>query len=156
MRREWINDGKPRDTSVEIFKANMSTSTSEQKTPKSKFSLTVLNSEKPSMDSQFNDNIEDLYSATPPKKSQERTDLLGTSDTDDSLFLSIDEKDNPTVEEPTVEEDDLDMLLAEDCQQTTVKTDHSNSSLAWKAVDESIDDDYDNDMEAMAEMNNDW
>ena len=86
----------------------------------------MLNSEKPSVDNQFNDNIEDLYSATPPKKSQERTDLLGTSDTDDGLFLSIDKNNNPTAEEPTVEEDDLDALLAEECQQTTVQTDRSN------------------------------
>lgn len=86
-----------------------------------------------------NNNDDDLYSATPPTKPQVRPDLPGGADINDSLFMS--------------DEDNLDALLAENFQETPTKSAHH---LAVERKDEGSIANFDHDMEAMAEIDDQW
>ena len=147
MRKEWINEGKPKgtleDISISTMKESMNApSTSKpDEAPKSKDPTAQLQT--PSADAT---NDDDLYSATPRIPSSARWQPAPG----DSLFISDDESgDHPP-------DDDLDLLLAEDSMKDLsarpVASDHHDGRT--KSVRR--EDNFDDEMEAMAGMDDIW
>lgn len=143
MRREWINECKSRNTSDEISKPRAQIPTSERTSSKSQNGLTVAFDTREHLETPIanieNNNDDDLYSATPPRKPQETSGLSRASDiNDDPFFLE--------------EENNLDTLLAENFQETPTRSAHDETFLAMERKEEGVEQDFDYGIEAMADM----
>ena len=146
MRKEWINGGKPRDT-LESFGSGGEKSVTQQTSskPRQDQSTAAKPTERSRTPPNGNtiDVDDDLYEAT-PEPAREDPSTKGKETSKESLFMSDDEEagDQPP-------EDDLDALFAED----DMKEATSAAAPAAK-VQESPgrDDNFDDEMEAMAGM----
>lgn len=150
MRREWINEGKPRDeyrdADVPHKVQKVPRATGEWEDQASAANRRSLSADGDRHESPAAASDEDLYSAS-PQRPQNKTSQQAPLDTTSTLFLpSADIDDQPP-------EDDLDALLAE---QDSVDNDHSlfTSTAQTRNEDEpsSRRDKFDDDMEAMAEL----
>jgi len=158
MRMEWINEGKPRASTQDdsIFdEPNLPARSDEREKTASRvapiFEKTATERPKtPVVDEDA--EMDDLYDATPRAPRQKSIEggtqalLPGASA---SIFGPA--KNVATVDEPP--EDDLDALLAEEeMLQAEAAKSKPNSTADKPAVDASFDDE----MEAMAEMDDMW
>ncbi|KAL8694215.1 MAG: hypothetical protein Q9218_001102 [Villophora microphyllina] len=149
MRREWINEGKPRDKYLDppgeaegLQRTDEGSREMETDGNQPKIS-TNMGIEVSSAASDSNGR--DLYSASPRQKRDKGTQQL-PSDTAETLFL-------PTDDHPP--EDDLDALLAEDDFIINKYTLTSNAQPEEKTKEPSKGDNFDDEMEAIAETD-DW
>ncbi|KAL8662781.1 MAG: hypothetical protein Q9202_004382 [Teloschistes flavicans] len=152
MRREWIDEGKPREAYLD-----METSREAQnlerggRIPREKGNgadqpPTNLGKDAPFAGS--DSNYEDLYSVSPRQKRDKATQQQPVEPAE-TLFLPIANDD----EHPP--EDDLDALLAEDDIQIEKQLIISNDHSEEKTNESSPRDTFEDEMEAMAEMD-DW
>lgn len=148
MRREWINEGKPQDKSEECLKKNEELVRQEPKSPKPQESLS--DNQQRSTTPFANDvDDDDLYFAT-PRNPTHRTDLASKDSLKESLFLS----ENEAASQPS--EDDLDALLAKD-NQNLISGDLVNGSHpAPQGRNRRLEVDFEDEMEAMADMDDMW
>ncbi|MCJ1261352.1 chromosome segregation in meiosis- protein [Lobaria immixta] len=146
MRREWINEGKSRDKSEEGLRQTEEQATQEQNSPKPQESLSNKQQRSTTpLANQIDDD--DLYSATPRNPNQ-RTDLALKDGFKESLFLS----ENEAASQPS--EDGLDTLLAED---NLISRDPDNGShQALEGRNQRLEADFEDEMEAMADMDDPW
>lgn len=148
MRREWINEGKPQYTSEDGLKKKEEMVTQEPKSPKPQESLSD-NQQRST--TPFTNDVDDhdLYSAT-PRNPTYRTDLVSKNSLKESLFLS----ENEAANQPS--EDDLDALLAED-NQNLISGDLDNGSHpSPQGRNRRLEVDFEDEMEAMADMDDMW
>lgn len=151
MRREWINEGKPARGTVEeadvVLDEDPSMDKQEHRGLDDVTSGTVGDAR--SRTPPANDADDDLYSATPQavqdQRRREREAKAGKS-----LFLSDDEGDA----EPG--EDELDALLAEDEFHQDGGISNSTVPRASSDADGRSGDDFNDEMEAMAGMDDMW
>lgn len=148
MRREWINDGKPQDKSEEGLRETEKLATQEQKILKPQESL-PNNQRRPTTPFANDIDDDDLYSAT-PRNLNHRTDPVSKDNFKESLFLS----ENEGASQPS--EDGLDALLAEDKQNLISKGPDNGSHPAPEGEKQRLKTDYEDDMEAMADMDDMW
>ena len=150
MRREWINEGKPQYTSEDGLKKieglELVTQGSKSRKPQESLSDIQQRSTTP-----FANDIDDhdLYSAT-PRNLTHRTDLVSKNRLKESLFLS----DNEAASQPS--EDDLDALLAEDNQNLISGDLADGSHPAPQGRNRRLEVDFEDEMEAMADMDDMW
>lgn len=150
MRKEWISEGKPRETledhgSVRKGPDAQQTSSNFQKDQPA--AQPTGRSRTPLAGNAVNADQEDLYGATPePAKKDPSTKAKENSK--ESLFMSDDEEAGG---EPP--DDDLDALLAEDDMKEATST----TTPAPVAQESPIrDNNFDDEMEAMAGMEGMW
>lgn len=152
MRREWINEGKPGPGTVEeadvVLVEDSSIDKQEHRGPNDVTSGTVCD-ERPRTPPPANDADDDLYSAT-PQAVQEQRRREREAKAGKSLFLADDEGDG----EPG--EDELDALLAEDEFQQDGGISSSIVPRVSSHADGRRADDFDDEMEAMAGMDDMW
>ncbi|KAI9843002.1 MAG: chromosome segregation in meiosis- protein [Pleopsidium flavum] len=168
MRREWINEWKPESSCVEGTDADQNISTGnipsqgvasngDRRGRRAEFPTSADRPTTPRTQQRSRtpprgilEADDDLYSATPGAVRQtnplpQQRDLM-----DHSLFVTEDE----TGAQP--EEDELDMLLAEDAAQD----DHRQTGRAQdhesRAVESPVANDFDDEMEVMAGMDDMW
>ena len=161
MRREWIKDSKPRDRedqqkpkdSTEQENAR-GDSIPEPSLPNSGFENNKT--EKSSIT-----NDADLYDATPEPPNTVRGEQKGKTLQRQSLFLSDDQDDALPPEDDLdalLAEDDLDALLAEDAQKETSlnlnNAEYPNQLSSSKTTPP--DENFEDEMEAMAGMDDMW
>ena len=146
MRKEWINEGKPRD-SLEDFRSGGKKSVTQQTSskPRQDQSPAAKPTKRPRTTPNGNaiDIDNDLYGATPePAREDPSTKRKETSK--EKLFMSDDEE---ACDQPP--EDDLDALLADDDMKEATST-----AVPAVKAQESLgrDDNFDDEMEAMAGM----
>lgn len=148
MRREWINEGKPQDKSEEILRQTEELVTQEQKSRKPQEILSN-NQQRSTTPFASNADDDDLYSATPRNPSH-RTDLVLKDSFKESLFFS----ENEAASQPS--EDGLDALLAEDNQNPISRNPGNGSHLAPGGSNQRLEADFEDEMEAMADMDDMW
>ena len=141
MRREWINESKPQDKSEESLRQIEEMATQEQKSPKPQGCLS--NSSTNAVDD------DDLYSAT-PRKPKNGTDLASRDKTRESLFLSENEAASQA------SEDSLDDLIAENNLNLLSRDIHNESVLEPEGRSQRLEADFEDEMEAMAGMDDLW
>ncbi|MCJ1468696.1 chromosome segregation in meiosis- protein [Pseudocyphellaria aurata] len=148
MRREWINEGKPRDQSEKVLRQPRELATQKQNSlePQESVSNNLERSKTP-LANDFDD--EDLYTAT-PRKSNHKTDLAPKESVTESLFLS----ENEAASQPS--EDDLDALIAEDEQNQMSLGSENRSHPAPEGRTQKLDAGYEDEMEAMADIDDMW
>lgn len=149
MRREWINEGKPQESFEENRQLDTHAPGSRPKSPapQERSSAAVTSQERPTTPVIGIPNDNDLYSAT-PRKTPDGIDPPRNSDRNEDLFLSGDENNK----QPS--EDDLDALLAEDEQMRSKKVVQGDVNVNQDRT--GVDDNFDDEMEAMAEMDDLW
>lgn len=148
VRREWIKEGKPQDKSEEILRQTEELATHEQKSPKRQQSLSN-NQQRSTTPFANNVDDDDLYSAT-PRNPNHGTDLASRDDFKESLFLS----ENEAASQPS--EDGLDALLAEDNQNLIRRDPDSGWHPAPVGRNQKLEVDFEDEMEAMADMDDMW
>ncbi len=147
MRREWINEGKPKDRMAGNETAPKKLAIRPPDSQASKDQMTVAN---PGMGLQelsvFGDNDNESHEVTPKPHDVEES-INDRTHPAESLFVSDGEDldDQPP-------EDDLDALLAED--QTKLAS--SPKTVLPIADAPRIEDDFGDEMEAMAGMEDMW
>lgn len=148
VRREWIKEGKPQDKNEEVLRQTEELATHEQRSPKRQKSLSnnQLCSTTP-----FADNVDDddLYSAT-PRNPNHGIDLASMDDFKESLFLSENEAASQ------LSEDGLDALLAEDNQNLIRRNPDHRWHPAPEGRNQTLEADFEDEMEAMADMDAMW
>lgn len=137
MRREWINESKPRDKLEEASKQSPEPNPNHQP-PKSR-SLDVQQ-RSTTLTANASDEDEDLYSATPRKTDRRNGNHAATKE---SLFLS----DN---------EDDLDALLDEDGLDEISGNSGAESHPKSDGQIEMSENEFEDEMDAMAGMTGMW
>lgn len=155
MRREWINEGKPKDR----FADSSADSGRPAKPQQSELQRRPSNSDENATERPNIDTAPTSSSTSPfqheepnPVNSQslqgKRKEVKHDAKGEDSLFISDDEGgDQPS-------EDDLDALLAEDEQEDSAKgTDRGETAAVKQPV---VTNDFDDEMEAMAGMEDMW
>ena len=148
MRREWINEGKSRD-SLENSRKEALSPAKEKMTPKSRGEQYPAH--EPSKRLQTPDLINaeesDLYAATPKAPGEDEGSKRNAAGAE-SLFVSDDEG---TSDQP--QGDDLDALLAEDEMRNPARTEflraRGEKSLRGG-------ENFDDEMEAMAGLDDMW
>lgn len=153
MRREWINEGKPqerfRDINTPQDGREATTAGEELKNKRKIIDDCVITEESGPRRSSIS-NEEDLYVATPPRQQHV------TNQHSPRASLSAD--DNPDKDDENgVPEDDLDALLADTGTDLHKQfpTDGAPSNRQ-KATLLNKDNDFDAEMEVMAEMDEMW
>ncbi len=167
MRREWINEGKPRNSRIEdtdppqkVLTENIPSQGAASNVDRrggrvesATFADSPTTQPRQRPRTPPGDTLEaddDLYSATPGAVRKTKPPPQRAVPNDDILFVT---EDN-TGAQP--EEDELDMLLAED----TAKDDHRQAGHAHgntsRAVASPAADDFDDEMEVMAGMDDLW
>ncbi|KAL9588910.1 MAG: hypothetical protein Q9203_002281 [Teloschistes exilis] len=152
MRREWINEGQPRKErlDVELFgEAQNLQRAGEMRREKGNGAIqppTDLGKDVHFDAGSSNDG--NLYSASPRHK-RDRATQQQPSDPAETLFLSMANDDK------YLPEDDLDALLAENENETEKQTLTSNAHFEEKRNESSSRENFEDEMEAMAEMD-DW
>lgn len=149
MRREWINEGKPRsrfeDTDL-LQDSRRITKGSETARPDSIATSANQTFENSNMRHPSASAEEDLYKATPPRRKQ-------TTGYDSVIESTSMDQTPPKDADADVPDDDLDILLAE--TSWTRKRDAPPvlaSANQEDATQFSNEDDFDDEMEVMAEM----
>ena len=154
MRREWIDEGKPRN----IFDNNTSKDTTGPKAPQleTKSDSLSLNPDRATQDADNSAGLDlgDLYSGTPEPPGRNGNVSNDNHGQNDALFLSDDDHD-PQLQDDDM--DDLDALLAED----SLRESHSSTTAKEQKQSTSNkapikDDNFDDEMEAMAGMDDMW
>jgi len=147
MRREWINEGKPSekfgdDASFSAMGSDQSQQTTEEIT------ATGLPNHPAREEQTRLDNNEDegLYSATPLSMAEGVKKSPNDTKASDSLFISDDDGEQPP-------EDDLDALLAED---EALRTGKSISSGEGPSAEIGLEDNYEDELEVLADMDGMW
>ena len=148
MRREWINEGKPKVTIEDTLISTTTNSIKASTTSKPDESSTSRDpAPRPRTPAADDTNDDDLYSATPKRPDHA---CLQSSAPGDSLFVSDDESsDHPP-------DDDLDLLLAEDStKDTSMKP---NTADNHNGIKKSLirEDNFDDEIEAMTGMDDMW
>ena len=151
MRREWINEGKPRQAVEED-------AVSDEPTVRDKQGYEVpdvtpsgsLNPARPQTPPPAESLDDDLYSAT-PQAVQEQRRKTREADAEKNLFIS---DDDDAGGEPSG--DELDALLAEDGFQEQAGTPHTTMPPDTSHADARREDTFDDEMEAMAGMDDMW
>ncbi|TAQ86626.1 hypothetical protein B7494_g5048 [Chlorociboria aeruginascens] len=155
-RMEWINEGKPKSADEDLYseptlppRENEDTA---EKVPRIASIFDRSMTQRPKTPEVNDQDLEDLYDATPrpahrkpaekPAEDSQRGSIFGGGST---FGEAITTDDGPP-------EDDLDILLAEEEVLQTV-TQPTQPSAASKPTQE---DNFDDDMEAMAEMDDMW
>lgn len=159
MRREWIDEGKPRSSFREDTRhtpsivtenkpSQSAQSNSEQKEQRSE-SGTFADTSTPRLQQrphtppgEIRQADDDLYNVTPG--AVRKTVVQGHGSNDDGLFVAA---SSPGAQP---EEDELDILLAE---ETHAGQGSGNQSLS---IESPAADNFDDEMEAMADMDNMW
>ena len=142
MRKEWIDEGKPRETIEDASTSASKNPTEASRTSKPDEAPVPINlPDQPQTPAADGANDDDLYSATPRRSSN--LPQKGSAPTD-GLFVSDDESGDHSPE------DDLDLLLAEDSMhdpgiRTKFKDHHE-----FKGINGNKEDSFDDEMEAMA------
>lgn len=151
MRRGWINEGKPHCTTEEDPTPDEARDIDPQDdTHAGDRPPLSSNAEGPKTPSPPEDFDDDLYDAT-PQAAREEERRNGQAGAGQSLFISDDEGAGAQPEE-----DELDALLAEDNvrdqgdAQHTAPTQASGETHSWR------EDNFDDEMEAMAGMDDMW
>lgn len=148
MRKEWINEGKPKETIEDALISTTNNSTEESRISKSDQAPRPIDRlERPQTPAADVSNDDDLYSATPNRPSN----IYRTgSAPDHSLFVSDDESgDHPP-------DDDLDLLLAEDSMQDPITETKAKDHHDDKGNSNSREDNFNDEMEALADMGDMW
>ena len=152
MRKEWINEGRPRDP-AENWGTGEAKSNGQHPGPasglgKSPETRPNEGSSTPAATNAIDfDNVE-IYDATPKKVRETSTNH--NQESDESLFLSEDEQVNA---QPP--DDDLDALLAEDEVKETAST--ALTAKQGQAQGHTGQEaNFDDEMEAMAGMDDMW
>lgn len=148
MRREWINEGKPQDKSEEVLRRTEELLTQGQKSRKPQEFLSN-NQHRSTTPFESNADDDDLYSATPRNPSH-GTDLESKDSFKETLFFS----ENKAASQPS--EDGLDALLAEDNQNLISRDPGNGLHLAPEGRNQRLEADFEDEMEAMAEMDDMW
>lgn len=149
MRREWIDEGKPGRGTVEetdgVGDEDPSVDRQAHRSPDG----VAPGIERLCTPPPARDDDEDLYSAT-PQAVQEQRRREREAEAGKSLFVSDDEGDGGP------DGDELDALLAEDGFQTDLGMSNSIVPQAPGHADGRRGDDSDEEMEAMAGMDDMW
>ena len=153
MRKEWINEGKPRDpvadreTDGQKAKGqHPSPASGRGKSPQTR---PGEGSRTPAATNAIDADDEELYDATPEKLRQPLTTNRNER-SEDSLFLS--EEEEVSYQPP---DDDLDALLAEDEMEESVSTGVRAKQGQGQAHTER-EAKFDDEMEAMAGIDDMW
>lgn len=148
MRKEWINEGKPKETIENVSISATKDSTEVSKTFRPDEALGLSHPpERPQTPAADSQNDDDLYSATPRRPS-----IVHQQDPapNDSLFISEDESgDQPP-------DDDLDILLAEDSMHDADVRPGAKKLPILNDDGGKRKDNFDDEMEAMAGMDDMW
>lgn len=144
MRKEWINESKARDTSGneqnDLPISERGTKPSDGgRSPQN--TVTSAHKEQPPFPEHDWDR-EDLYSAAPQENGAAETSQRHATTTE-TLFVSDNE-----------EEDDLDALMAEDEAKKASKSGVSKGAIIDNGS--RIDENFDDEIEAMADFNDMW
>ena len=153
MRREWINEGKPKERLEEPVENGMHGSDTQQKKSSqaaSTFPATLDRARTPLPSGHSDEPGTPTSRLRTEKDKENRGDIMAN----ESLFLSEDEDhDQPP-------EDDLDALLAEDAQkeraQVVSRAAHDDENVRGKAESQNKQDGFEDEMEAMAGMEGIW
>lgn len=151
MRREWIDEGKPRRTTIEedaIPDDEPRKDMQDHELPNDKSSGSVHGA-RPRTPPPARDADDDLYGAT-PQAVQEQRRREREAEAGKSLFLSDDEGDDGP------EGDELDALLAEDDFQQDGGMSNSTVLRAPSHAHAGPEEDFNDEMEAMAGMDDMW
>ena len=152
MRKEWINEGKPRDPGDEWRtsgqKPNGQRSSPASGLDKSHVIGTNEGPKTPAATNSLDADDDEIYDAT-PKKVRETLTAIRHQDSEENLFLS--EEEEVHYQPP---DDELDALLAED----EMKESASTAVTAKQGVQEYTgrEANFDDEMEAMAGMDDMW
>ena len=153
MRREWINEGKPhinrneeRDTDAQSPGANRNTDDNE--TGETTLPSRTARTETPP---RVEDTNDDLYSATPQAVLEKRRRKRGGV-TEESLFISDDE--GGAADPPS--EDELDAFLAENSLQDLGPSAMNAERHRPDNKQKRVEDNFDDEEEAMAGMDDMW
>ena len=154
MRREWINEGKPHINRNEERDADAQSPGADRTTEDNDTGETTLASrtagtETPPPVEDADDD--DLYSATPQAVLEERRRKRG-GDVEESLFISDDE--GGVADPPS--EDELDALLAEDSLQDLGPSAMNAERPRPDNKQKRVEDNFDDEEEAMAGMDDMW
>lgn len=143
MRREWINEGKPEEKAEDIEYTSEKQTTAQPVSQPGRGQIRTTDSAIRSQATSALDDEDDFYAATP--KRNRSTKRKSFSEVD--LFVSEDEDlgDRPP-------DDGLDALLAEDPTLLSAST----TVLPPEAGILGRNDDFDDEMEAMAGMDDIW
>ena len=148
MRKEWINESKPKDTIEDTLTSTAKDTAEVSGTSKTREASLLDNTPRqPHTPMPDDPNDDDLYSATPRRPSDVRQQKGAPSD---SLFVS----DDGSGEYPG--DDDLDQLLAENKIKDLSARPDVGPRHDGKGHDETRDDKYDDEIEAMADMDIMW
>ena len=152
MRRQWIDEGKPhrqqnheQDTEPEASEEARTNNATETRTDALPVSV-----ERPRTPPQGEHQDDDLYSATPQAVLNQRRKEREAA-AEESLFLT----DEDAEDGATPSEDELDALLAEDTLKD-LNPAAVNAQQARTDVKRSLADNFDDEEEAMAGMDDMW
>ena len=155
MRREWIDEGKPKDRFADGLAVSGQVPKVQQ--PELQRQSSKSNgdsSERPDIDGALKSNVTSTIEHEEPDPVSSQSLQGHTKGVqhnvpgDESLFISDSEGDDQPPE------DDLDILLAEDVQKDfTRMTDRAGTGSVKQPA---VADDFDDEMEAMADMEEMW
>ena len=152
MRKEWINEGKPRDL-AEDWGTGGQKPNGQHPNPASGLSKSPIarpseGPRTPAATNSVDADDDEIYDAT-PKKLRETLTANRNQNSEESLFLS--EEEEVSYQPP---DDELDALLAEDemkeCASTAVTAKQEAQEHTGREAN------FDDEMEAMAEMDDMW
>ena len=141
MRREWINEGKPRETYDDYLVPEKPNKDTPAPTQQVSFAAEKAATPKPAVAE--DPDSDGLYSATPKAKRKQSESIFRKVDKNESLFISDDEAQPP--------DDDLDALLAEDDFSRNTRP-SANPPLHSGINVSTYQDDFDDEEEAMADI----
>ena len=148
MRKEWINEGKLKETIEDISTSTIKISKETSATPKAdELSTSKDLATRPRTPTAHDTNDDDLYLATPKRPSNTSRQPSAPGD---SLFISDDESgDHPP-------DDDLDLLLAEDGMKDANMKPAADDDFNDEYKSVVREDTFDDEMEAMAGTDDIW
>ncbi len=146
MRKEWINEGKPKETMENASTSTTKGSRGASRTPKVDEASASSNPPERPRTPAVGDPDDDLYSASPRRPSNGHQQRSAPND---SLFICDEESDHQPPD------DDLDLLLAEDSMHNA-STRPDAKDLPILNDDGGEKDNFDDEMEALAGMDDMW
>ena len=168
MRREWIDEGKPRSSSTQDTGDTQTISTRKIPSPKAQDDADRTGREAraarssdegaaqpqqsprtpPASNLEIDDD-DDLYNATPGAVRMTVPPQKESNSSNDSLFITDDTGAQP-------EEDELDRLLAEDAANGDHHVYDNAGGVPGRTSHVIVEEDFQDDMEAMAGMDDMW
>ena len=152
MRKEWINEGKPRDPAEDWGtvgqKPNGQHPSPASGLGKSPITRPSEGPRTPAATNAVNADEDEIYDAT-PKKLRETLTANRNQNSEEGLFLS--EEEEVSYQPP---DDELDALLAEDEMKESASTAVTTKQEAQGHTGREAD--FDDEMEAMAGMDDMW